>query len=139
YSPLGSYTLILPRAMTCRPSSALNFSERTADLNITALSCAPASFSVKYRWPVFHSRQLEISPSIQISAYVVSSRLRIPAVASLTVYTVRGARRSRASGAATGSSSNGRSNSELIQILGGVTHSANRDGFSRRFVCRHTD
>ena len=61
--PLRSYTPRRPRAMTCRPSSGLNFRYRTADRNITALICAPPSFSVKYTWPVFQARQFEISPS----------------------------------------------------------------------------
>jgi len=65
---LGSYTLSRPRAMTRRPSSGLNFRDRVDERNITALSCAPGSFSVKYRWPVFHSRQFEISPTTQTSA-----------------------------------------------------------------------
>jgi hypothetical protein len=69
----------------------LNFSVRTADLNITALICAPGSLSVKYKWPVFQRRQLEISPSTQTSTYAVSSRSLMPAVSSLTVRTVRGA------------------------------------------------
>ena len=71
-------------------------SVRTSDLNITALICAPGSFSVKYRWPVFQSRQLEISASTQTSAYAVSSTSRMLAVRSLTVKTVRWRSRARA-------------------------------------------
>ena len=51
---------------------------------MTALICAPPSFSVKYMWPVFHTLQLEISPSSQTSPNFVSMSARMPAVSSLT-------------------------------------------------------
>src|SRR5213596_3233425 len=73
---------------------------------MTALSWDPGSFNVKYKCPVFHSRQLEISPSTQTSTYAVSRRFRMPAVSSVTVWMVRRG--------ATGSSSNGNSNGELM-------------------------
>src|SRR3954451_19070218 len=75
--------------MTWRPSSGLNFRYQTAERNITPLICAPLSFSVKYRCPVFHSRQLETSPSTQMSPKPVSSRSRIAFVSSETVTTRR--------------------------------------------------
>ena len=92
---------------------------RSAERNITPLICAPASFSVKYRCPVFQTRQFEISPSTQTSTNALLEQRRgSRPVSSVTVQDAprRGrARRGRSARAASGSS-NGRSNSERHAI-----------------------
>ena len=40
---------------------------RSADRNMNPRTCEAVSFSVKYKCPVFHSRQFESSPSTQTS------------------------------------------------------------------------
>ncbi len=67
YSPFGSYTLMRPRATTRSPSCGLKRSIRIADRNMTPRICELGSFKVKYMWPVFHTLQLESSPSTQTS------------------------------------------------------------------------
>ena len=89
YSPRGSYTLNRPRAMTRAPSSGVNFNRRNDERNMTPFSCACASLSVKYMWPVFHTRAPESSPSTHTSWNSDSTIVRSVAVNSPTVSTRR--------------------------------------------------
>src|SRR4051812_30698303 len=57
---------------------------------MTALICDPPSFSVKYRWPVFQTRQFDSSPSTQTSKNSASRRSRTRTVSSVTDRTRRG-------------------------------------------------
>src|SRR5262245_20538151 len=80
-------------------------------------SCVASSFSVKYRCPVFQTRQFDSSPSTQTSNSSPSSRSRILIVSSVTLSGRRTAAAAAgggwggAAGSGSGSSSsNGRSN-----------------------------
>src|SRR6185503_12213765 len=109
---------------------------------MTAFTCDALSFSVKYRCPVFQTRQFDSSPSTQTSKNSASSRSRTRTVRSVTESTRRAlpaaapsVRRagppwlavSRSSGGGAGSlsrpsasgisSSNGRSNRSLIRLF----------------------
>src|SRR5215470_7841143 len=74
-----------------------------------------ASFSVKYRCPVFQTRQFDSSPSTQISPIRSSSTSRIRIVRSVTLKMRRTGGLGSASAA--GSSSNGRSKRSLIREI----------------------
>jgi hypothetical protein len=63
----------------------LKRSRAIADLNITPRTWAPVSFSVKYMWPVFQTRQFISSPSTQTSKNSRSSSERMRAVSWATV------------------------------------------------------
>src|ERR1700730_15708553 len=92
------------------PSPGLNLRLRSASRKITPRICAPASFKVKYRWPVFHTRQFDSSPSTQIAKNSVSIRSRTRTVSSVTERTRRADTGVGSAGASSSSSSNGRSN-----------------------------
>src|SRR3954466_6983552 len=91
---------------------------------MTARAGDEPSFSVKYRCPVFHTRQFDSSPSTQTSKNSASSRSRTRTVSSVTESTRRGwgtggPGAAGATGGSSSSSSNGRSNRSLI---GDVCH-----------------
>src|ERR1700730_6744253 len=123
--------------MTVRPSVGLNLRYRSADRNMTPRICDPGSFSVKYRCPVFQTRQLESSPSTHTSRNWASSRSRTPTFSSVTL-------RTRRDGA--GSSSNGSSNRsfigapwELLELLETVAEALDVGRESAPFVRVHDD
>ena len=74
-----------PLATTRKPSLGVNRVIRSAERNITPRTCAPESLSEKYMWPVFHTLQLDSSPSTQTSKKRSSSVARICALSSDTV------------------------------------------------------
>src|SRR5438309_4095464 len=92
---------------------------------MTPLICDAPSFNVKYRCPVFQTRQFESSPSTQTSKNSCSRRSRTRTVSSVTLSTRRGWTLGAAgtgaleagSGSSSGSSSNRRSNRSAIREI----------------------
>src|SRR5262249_11069596 len=131
--------------MTRVPSAGLNFRYRSEERNMKPRSWVASSFSVKYRCPVFQTRQFDSSPSTHTSNSSPSSRSRILVVSSVTLSGRRAASGGAAggAGAAAGSgsgssSSNGRSNRsdtrKFLQLVEAVAQTLDIGGDAGLFI-----